>query len=115
MDLYHLVLLMQEQHDEVSIHLHPLASGELMTDAWHISLFIYTPLTLDADANARDNNAVLALNKRAMTVLYPRLPAEISRATACNHVLVAAIARPNAFVPRLYLVCTTCAARSRSR
>ena len=86
-----------------------------MTDAWHISLFIYTPLTRDADANARDNNAVLAWNKRAMTVLYPRLPAETSRATACKHVLAAALERPNAFVPGLYLVCTTCAARSHSR
>ena len=115
MDLYHLVLLMQEQHDEVSIHLHPLASGELMTDAWHISLFIYTPLTRDADANARDNNAVQAWNTSAMTVLYPRLPAVTSRATACNHVLSAALTRPNAFVPRLYLVCITCAALSHSR
>ena len=67
--MYHLALMLQEQHDECIIRIHPLGSGELLTDAWHITLFIYTPLTRDADANALDNNAVLALNKRAMTVL----------------------------------------------
>ena len=86
-----------------------------MTHACHIPLFIYTPLTLDADANARYPNAVLALNKRALTVLYPRLPAETSRATAYKHFLAAAFERPNAFVERHNIVCTTCATRSHSR
>lgn len=68
-------------------------------------------LTRGTHANARDNNAVQTRNKRAMTVLHPRLPAKISRPTACNHVLTAAVARPSTFVPRLYRVFTACVPR----
>lgn len=68
-------------------------------------------LTRGTHANARDKNAVLTRNKRAMTVLHPRLPAKILRPTACNHVLTAAVARPSTFVPRLYRVFTACVPR----
>ena len=61
--------------------------------------------------NARDNNAVQMRNKRAMTVLHPRLPAKRSRPTSCNHVLTAAVARPITFVTRLYHVFISCVPR----
>ena len=64
-------------------------------------------LTRGTHANARDNNAVQTPKKRAMTELHPRLPAKISRSTACNHVLTAAVARPNTFVPCVYRVFTS--------
>ena len=107
--------MLQEQQDEVTIVLHRETSAELLTDAWQITSIYIHPLTRDVDANARDNNALLAWNKRAMPVLHPRLPAKVPRPTACNHVLSAALARPITFVPRLYLVCTACATRAHSR
>ena len=68
-------------------------------------------LTRGAHANARDNTAMQAQNKRAMTVLHPRLTANISRPTSCDHVLAAAVARLSTFVPRLYRVFTSCVPR----
>lgn len=45
MDLYHLVLMLLEQQDEVitvtGIHVHPLTSGAQLTNARQIALFIY--------------------------------------------------------------------------
>lgn len=45
MDLYHLVLMLLEQQDEVitvtGIHVHPLTSGAQLTNARQIALLIY--------------------------------------------------------------------------
>jgi hypothetical protein len=69
MDLYHLVLMLLEQQDEVitvtGIHVHPLTPGAQLSNARQIALFIYlksdvvrTRLGREQSYLGREQNAI---------------------------------------------------------
>ena len=75
----------------------------------------YDRVRRDTHAITSAGDAVQTPNKHAWNVLPPRLPAELLRVIASDHVLSTTLARVIEFDPRLNCIRTTCNTRGYTR